>query len=371
MHTLAAVCRTTGGQFTLETLKIDEPRVNEILIKVVGTGICHTDLGMRDSPDRVPKPIVLGHEGAGIVVKTGKHVTKVKPGDHVVMTFNSCGHCASCYQSDATYCAELVRRNFSGQREDGTTALSDGQAPVHSHFFAQSAFSTYAICSERNAVAVRQDIPIERLGPLGCGIQTGAGAVINSLQVPPGSSIGIFGTGSVGLAAVIASKISGAGTIIAVDTNSNRLEVARALGATHTINPLEDDLFTSIKNTLPGGLNFALDTSGNLDIIHDAIAHLSPRGVCGLINTAKGADLRANIFQMVVGGRSIKGIHQGDSIPEIFIPQMIDMYVQGKFPFDKLITYYELADINNAIADMERGKTIKPVILMPQSVTTA
>lgn len=365
MQTLAAVCRATGGQLSVETLELDEPRDNEVLVKVVGTGICSTDLGMRDSPTRVPKPIVLGHEGAGVVIKTGKYITKVAPGDHVVMTFNSCGHCPSCYRGDAVYCTELIQHNFSGGRDDGSTALSDGPAPIHSHFFAQSAFSTYAICSERNVVPVRKDIPLERLGPLGCGIQTGAGAVINSLQVSPGSSIGIFGTGSVGLAAVMAAKISGAGTIIAVDTHPKRLEMAKKLGATHTVNPLEQDLFATIKGIAPGGMSFGLDTAGNLDTIHEAIAHLSPRGVFGLINTAKGADLRANILQMVVGGRVIKGIHQGDSVPEIFIPQMIEMYVQGRFPFDELINYYPLSDINTAIADMERGETIKPVVLMP------
>ncbi len=365
MQTLAAVCRTTGGEMSVETLELDEPRDNEILVKVIGTGICHTDLGMRDSPSRAPKPIVLGHEGAGIVMKTGKHVSKVKAGDHVVMTFNSCGHCPSCYQGDAAYCHDLVPLNFSGKRKDGTTAFKDAHAPVHSHFFAQSAFSTFAICSERNVVPVRKDIPIEMLGPLGCGIQTGAGAVINSLSVTPGSSIAVFGVGSVGLAAIMAAKVSGAGVIIAVDAHANRLEIAQKMGATHVINPRESDLFATIKQIVPHGMNYALDTTGNLDIIHDAVAQLSPRGVCGLINTGKGADLKANILQMVVGGRVVKGIHQGDSVPEVFIPQMIDMYVQGRFPFDELITYYPLSDINSAIADMERGVTIKPVVLMP------
>lgn len=350
---------------SVEALQIDEPRDNEILVKVVGTGICHTDLGMRDSPTRVPKPIVLGHEGAGVVVKTGKHVSKVKPGDHVVMTFNSCGHCPSCYRGDSVYCSDLIRLNFSGHRDDGSTALSDGTSPVYSHFFAQSAFATYAICTERNVVPVRSDIPLEKLGPLGCGIQTGAGAVINSLKVSPGDSIAVFGTGSVGLAAVMAAKVSGAGLVIAVDTHPKRLETARKLGATHVINPKDTDVFAQIKALAPLGINFALDTTGNLDIIREAVAHLGSRGVCGLINTAKGADLSANILNMVVGGRVVKGIHQGDSVPEIFIPQMIELYMKGQFPFDELITYYDLSEINQAIADMERGETIKPVVLMP------
>lgn len=364
MQIKAAVCRQTNGPMSIESLELDNPRDNEILVRVVGTGICHTDLGMRDSPTRVPKPIVLGHEGAGIVEKIGKSVRKVKPGDHVVMTFNSCGHCHSCYQGDSVYCENLNVCNFSGQRDDGTTALSDDKALVHSHFFAQSAFATYAICSERNVVSVRKDIPLELLGPLGCGIQTGAGAVINSLKVTPGSTIAIFGSGSVGLAAVMAARLAGSSIIIAVDTQPTRLNIAMEVGATHTINATEQDTFATLRTIASSGVNFAIDTSGHLETIHKAIEHLAPRGICGLINTAKGCDMSANILQMVLGGRSVQGIHQGDSKPDVFIPLLIDLYAQGRFPFDKLIRFYDLPDINDAIADMEHGKAIKPVIRM-------
>jgi len=363
----AAVCRSTGGSLSIETLDLGEPRDDEILVRVAGTGICQTDVGMRDSPTRVPKPIVLGHEGAGVVEKVGKQVTKVKPGDHVVMTFNTCGHCPSCYRGDVAYCNELNASNFPGQRKDGTTALSQDNETIHSHFFNQSSFATYALCSERNAVSVRKDIPLALLGPLGCGIQTGAGAVINSFGVKVGSAIGVFGTGSVGLAAVMAAKVSGAGVIVAVDTKRFRLDLALELGATHVINPLEQDTFAVLRTIAPEGLDYALDTSGNLEVIHDAVNSLAARGVCGLINTAKGADMSANILQMVLGGRSVRGIHQGDSVPDIFIPQMIEMYVQGRFPFDRLVKFYELSQINDAIADMQSGETIKPIIRMPHA----
>jgi len=365
MRITAAVCRNTGAPFSIESLTLDPPRDDEVLVSVAATGICHTDAGMRDSPSRVPKPIVLGHEGAGVVVETGSAVRKVRPGDHVVMTFNSCGRCLCCRRGDAVYCRQLGTYNFSGQRIDGSTALADGQAAVHSHFFGQSAFATHAICSERNVVAVRKDIPLELLGPLGCGMQTGAGAVINSLKVTPGSRVAVFGTGSVGLAAVMAARLAGAAAIIAVDTQAPRLELALELGATHAVDAGAGDAFATISTaTDEAGLDFAVDTTGNLDVIHKAVEHLAPRGVCGLINTAKGADMHANVLQMVLGGRSVRGIHQGDSVPDVFIPQLIELYAQGRFPFDKLVSFYEFADINRAMSDMLSGRAIKPVVRM-------
>lgn len=364
MQITAAVARQDGAPLVLEQLELDAPRDNEVLVRVVATGICHTDLNMRDSPGRVPKPIVLGHEGAGIVERVGKAVHKVQPGDHVVMTFDSCGHCASCFKGDAAYCTENFQHNWSGRRLDGSTALCSHGEAVHSHFFGQSAFATHAICTERNVVPVRKDVPLELLGPLGCGMQTGAGAVINSLKVGAGSSIGIFGTGSVGLAAVMAARLVGAAVIVAVDTQDSRLEMAARLGATHTVNPLREDAFKAIAGIAAGGLDFALDTSGNLEVIRSAVLQLAPRGVCGLINSAKGADVPLNILNMMLGGKSVRGIHQGDSVPEIFIPQLIEAYLQGRFPFDTLVKYYRLEDINHAMEEMERGEVIKPVIRM-------
>jgi len=365
MQVQAAVCRATGAPLSIENLQLGEPRDDEVLVRVVATGICHTDIGMRESPSRVPKPIVLGHEGAGIVEKTGRSVRKVQAGDHVVMSFNTCGHCSSCYQGHTAYCSQLGRLNFGGQRDDGTTAFSGPDTGVHSHFFGQSSFATYAICSQRNAIPVRKDIPLEILGPLGCGIQTGAGAVLNSLNVRPGASLGVFGAGSVGLAAIMAARLAGASVIIAVDTQPSRLDIAIELGATHVINAAQEDTFSRIQAIAGHGLDFALDTTGNLHVIRQAVEHLGVRGVCGLINTAKGADASVNILNMVLGGKSVKGIHQGDSNPDTFIPQLTEYYAQGRFPFDRLIRFYALADINAAMADMENGQTIKPVIRMP------
>src|SRR5438309_488089 len=234
---VAAVVKAKGEPFKIEQVQLDEPRADEVLVKVVGTGVCHTDLICRDQWYPVPLPAVLGHEGSGVVEAVGSAVTKVQPGDHVVLSFVSCGECVACKEGAPAYCGGLYDLNFSGLRPDKTTALSSGGSPVHGHFFGQSSFATYALAYERNVVKVDRTAPLELLGPLGCGIQTGAGAVLNSLHPDAGSSIVVFGVGSVGLAAVMAAHVAGCTTIVAVDLKPSRLEAAKRVGATHVIDP--------------------------------------------------------------------------------------------------------------------------------------
>ena len=360
----AAVTRATGAPMSIESLTLGQPRDDEILVRIVATGICHTDLAMLNAPGRVPRPIVLGHEGSGIVEEVGGKVRKVKPGNHVVMTFNSCGQCPSCYQGMPAYCVGTASANFSGQRPDGSTALSFDGEKIHSHFFGQSSFATYALCTERNVVPIRHDVPLELMGPFACGFQTGAGAVINSLKVKAGSSIAIFGTGSVGLAAIIAARLVGAARVIAIDTQESRLEMAQNLGATRAIQSVAGESVSSFIARVGGGLDYAIDTTGNVEVIRRAVDSLAPQGACGLISSAKGADISLNVLHLMLGGRSVRGIHQGDSVPDIFIPRLVDFYHQRRFPVDLLVQSYPLEQINQAIADMAAGKVIKPVIRM-------
>lgn len=365
MRIRAAVTRAAHAPMSFEDLELDDPRDAEVRVSVVATGVCHTDVGMRDSASRAPKPIVLGHEGAGVVESIGRAVTKVKPGDHVVMTFNSCGACRTCRQGEPAYCYETVAANFAGRRGDGSTALRGSDGAIHSHFFGQSAFATHAICSERNVVRVPDDVPLALMGPFGCGMQTGAGAVINALRVPPGASIAVLGVGSVGLAAVMAAKICGAGKIIAVDLNEARLETAMQLGATDLVRSPKEGPAAQLMKITGAGLDFALDTTGSVVLIRQAVECLAPRGTCGLISSAKGADITLNVLQLMLGGRVVRGIVQGDSVPESFIPMLIEFHRQGRFPVDKLVSFYLLEEINQAMQDMERGVAIKPVIRMP------
>jgi aryl-alcohol dehydrogenase len=362
MKITAAVVREKSKPFTVEELELEEPREDEVLVRLVGTGVCHTDLVVRDQYYPVPLPSVLGHEGAGIVEKVGQKVSKVKPGDHVVLSYMSCGRCVNCREGKLGYCYALFGYNFGGARPDGSTTLSKDGEVIHGSFFGQSSFATYALASERNTVKVRDDVPLNILGPLGCGIQTGAGAVINSLAPHAGSSIAVFGTGSVGLSAIMAARAVGCTTIIGIDIRPGRLEIARELGATHVINGSEGDTVKKIQEITGTGVNYSLETTALPAILRQAVDCLTLTGVCGLIGAAPLGTEVALDMNSILFGRTLRGVIEGDSIPDIFIPQLIELYVQGRFPFDKLIKFYKLEEINDAARDSEAGTVLKPVL---------
>ena len=362
MKTNAAVVFEPSGKFSFEQLELSEPQPTEVVVRIVGSGICHTDLAARDQHIPIPLPSVFGHEGAGVVEKVGERVTKVKPGDHVTMSWMSCGTCPSCKAGNNPYCPDFLPLNFSGARADGTTTLRKGTEVIHGNFFGQSAFSEYALADERNIVKVPTDIPLEILGPLGCGIMTGAGAVMNTFHPRPGSSIAIFGMGTVGISALLAAVVCGCTTIVAVDVNAERLKLAKQFGATHTVNAAETDPVSATIDATNGGPNFSLECVGNPKVFRQAVDVLPLLGLCGLVGVvAPGTEVSLNM-DLIMNGRMVRGIIEGDAVPDLFIPQLIELYQQGKFPFDKLITYYPFSDINQAVADMEQGKVIKPVL---------
>jgi aryl-alcohol dehydrogenase len=361
----AAVVRAPAAPMSLEALELAAPRDEEILVRLVATGVCHTDIAMRDQAFPAPQPIVLGHEGAGVVVETGRYVADVVPGDHVVMSYNSCGHCPSCRADQASYCHDFFGYNFAGQRPDGTSPLSKGDETIHGNFFGQSSFASYALCHPRNVVKVRKDAPLELLGPLACGVQTGAGGVINALKVGVGDSLAVFGVGSVGLSAVMAGKLVGATTIVAIDIHKERLALARDLGATHTLDGADPDLVARIVAATGGGAMFAFDTTGVPAVIRKAMDSLAMRGECGTVGAAPlGTEVTLDLMGLMTAGRKFRGIVEGDATPQAFIPVLIDLYMQGRFPFDKLVTFYPFAKINDAIHDSETGKVVKPIVRM-------
>ena len=362
MQIKAAVIFEKSGPFSLEQLDIDAPRETEVLVRIVGSGICHTDLAARDLHIPVPLPGVFGHEGAGIVEQVGTRVTKVRPGDHVALSWGCCGACPACRSGNDPYCHNFLRINFGGSRADGSTTLRLKDKPVHGSFFGQSAFADYVLAGEGNVVKVPRDVSLEILGPLGCGIQTGAGAVMNTLRPRPGASIAVFGIGTVGISAVIGALVSGCTTIIAVDIHPGRLEMAKALGATHTINAKEVDPVEAVRDLTGGGPNFSLECVGNPAVFRQAVDVLPLLGVCGLLGVvAPGTEVSLNM-DLIMNGRTVRGIIEGDAIPDLFIPKLIELYRQGRFPFDKIITFYPFAEINTAVADMEAGRVIKPIL---------
>ncbi len=355
MRIQAAVSRDARRPPELEAVDIEEPRAGEILVRMVATGICHTDINVHER-DRTPKPVVLGHEGAGIVERIGPGVTRLSPGDRVILSANFCGECPSCRANAHSYCYEVLPRNFGGRRPDGSTPLSQDGAPLNARFFGQSSFATYSLADERAAVQAPDDLPLELLGPLACGVMTGAGSVINSLAVRPGQSIAIFGAGAVGLSAVMAARIVGATRIIALDIVPARLELARELGATEVIN-------TSTGQAMPRGVDFTFNTTRSPEIFTQALECLAPRGVAGFVG-APFSPWTPDMFQILSGGRTLRGIIGGDSSPATCIPLLIEYYRQGRLPFDRLIRFYPFAEIGRAFVDCEHGTTIKAVLRM-------
>lgn len=363
MKTTAAVVRERSGSFLLEDIDIAEPRDDEVLVRVVGAGICHTDLAARNQYLPFPLPGVLGHEGAGVVEKVGARVSKVKPGDHVVLAWLTCGTCPACQSGEYVFCPSFFPYNIAnGTRPDGTYTLSDATGPVHGHFFAQSSFAHFALANERSVVRVPEDVPLEVLAPLGCGVMTGAGAVINSLRPRAGQSIAVFGVGTVGMSAIMAAAVVGCTTIVAVDTVPARLETARHFGATHTVNATQVDATAAVIDATEGGANFSLECVGNPKVFRQSVDVLARRGTCGLVGAvAPNTEVTLNM-DLIMNGRAVRGIIEGDAIPDQFIPRLIELNRQGKFPFHELITFYPFDQINHAVEDMEAGRVVKPVL---------
>jgi aryl-alcohol dehydrogenase len=361
----AAVARTKGAPFTIEQLELDGLRHNEVRVRMVATGICHTDTLVRDGVYPTPLPAVLGHEGAGVVEEVGDSVLSVAPGDHVVLAAAYCGHCNRCRKGQMAYCENLMAADFGGRRLDGSTALTKDGEPISSHFFGQSSFATYANVVEESVVRVDKDMPLEHLGPLGCGINTGAGTVLNELKPEIGSSLVVFGTGAVGCAAVMAARVADCAVIVAVDIHDSRLELARELGATHVINSRTENVADRLREiTADAGVDYVVDTTGIPALLRQAADALGIRGTVALVGAAKpGTEVSFEIGASLVKGWTFKTVVQGSSVPQIFIPRLIQLWKEGRFPFEKIVKDYSLEAINQGFEDSKSGKAIKPVII--------
>lgn len=366
MEIRGAVLAGRNQEFRLETLTLDAPQADEVLVRIVACGICHTDLAVRDGTIPFPPaPMVLGHEGSGIVEAVGSEVTSLAPGDHVVLSYASCGICPDCQDDRPFHCEAFFALNVSGRRPDGTFTHHHGDEGMHACFFGQSSFGTHTIAKANNAVKVTEDVPIEILGPLGCGVQTGAGAVLNHIKPAPGTSMVVFGMGAVGLSAVMAAKVAGCSKIVAVDLHESRLELARSLGATDVVNGREGDSVTKVKEIVgSAGAQFVIEATGVPAAVAQALQVCVRRGEVVLLGSGPmTAPVTVPLSALVAGGK-IRGCTEGDSIPGVFIPKLIDLYKQGRFPFDRLVSFYPFKEINRAVADSKSGKAIKPIVVM-------
>jgi aryl-alcohol dehydrogenase len=363
MQITAAVVRERSAPFILEKMDLCDPRPDEVIVRVVASGMCQTDLHGRDGYFASPYPAIYGHEGAGVVHAVGSAVRALAPGDHVVMSFPWCGTCPNCQQHKYCYCVHGRRLKMHGTRADGSTLMAKDGAPVYSAFFQQSSFGTYALTQERYAVKVRKDAPLETLGPLACSGQTGAGAVLNAMQPQTGDSLAIFGVGAVGLSALMAAKIAGCDPIVAVDVHAHRLALARELGATDVIDHSgRDKVVEDVRAIAPGGVRYALDTSAQPGVFREAIEALMPGGTCVLLGSAPPGTDVAIEMPFLQQGRIVRGVVQGESLPNDFIPRLVDFVVAGTFPIQKMVKFYDFGDINLAAEESSSGIAIKPVL---------
>jgi aryl-alcohol dehydrogenase len=361
MEITAALTYAPDAPFEIAEVELDDPRDDEILVRMVAAGICHTDLGVKAAWPADAGPLVLGHEGAGVVEAVGAGVSGIGPGDHVLLSYRSCRSCDSCRAGHVSYCERFRELNAVGVRPDGSTTMRRGDTQVHGSFFGQSSFATHALAYASNTVKVDPALDLTVAAPLGCGIQTGAGAVLNVLEPAPGSSFVVFGAGGVGLAGLMAAVHLEVETAIVVDPVAGRRDLARELGATHALDPREGDVVKAVQDLTGGGAATAFDTTGIPAVITDATRALGRLGTIALVGTGE-ALATLDIKDLIRSGKSVRGVMEGDADPVRFVPQLIELVQQGRLPIDRMIVSYPFAEINRAVADAGSGATIKPVL---------
>lgn len=361
MKNKAAVQLSAKGNFTFTELDLAAPREDEVLVKITACGVCHTDLVMRRHFTHYP--LVLGHEASGIVERTGKKVRRLKPGDRVALSYTYCGKCAAC-KAERTFECEFIDAFFEGFRQDGTSSLSLAGEPVAA-LIRQGGFAAYAVCHENAATRVDAWVDagpdLRFLGPLGCGIITGAGSVLNYLKPGKGKPLAVFGTGCVGLSAVMAAKIAGSSPLIAIDRIPARLELAKEFGATHCINgDAVADIAGAIED-ICGGIDYGFDTSGECRLLAAQQAVLNPNAAaCGV---GIGGSIHLSRFERNQG-KTWESPTDGWSVPQKFIPYLLSLHLEGKFPFDRMIKFFPFAAIEEAFEASHSGAVVKPVLVM-------
>jgi len=363
MQTIAAVLHHPEESFSLETVSLDDLKDDEIIVRIEACGICQMDI---DARKMLPTPSVFGHEGSGIVEQVGMTVKDLKPGQRVIISYAWCGDCPRCHDHKPYICDESWPINFSGTRLDGSATMFLNDKPLSAAFFQQSSFARHAITSERNVVAIDgDDIPPSFLAALPCGVLTGAGTVVNTLDVQPGKGLIVFGAGTVGLSAIMAARIRDANPIIAVDIHESRLKLAEDLGATHCLNARDSDVADKLHKLFPAGVHYAIETSSQTNSFNAAIECIETGGQIAITSLPHPMeDFAFKPYAFYTKAASIHAVSVGSAVASDFIPQMLQWHRNGQFPFDRLVTTYPFEDINRACADMSSGKTIKAVLTM-------
>ena len=363
---IAAVMPGANSAFSIVPITVDAPQRGEILIDIKAVGICHTDLVMVSGAFGTAFPAVFGHEGAGVVAAIGEGVTKVAVGDKVLLTFNSCGACVRCEDDDPSYCEQFAALNMACARGDGSSRLHAHGKVLSDNFFGQSSFASKAIALERNVLKLAENADLALLAPLGCSIQTGVGSVTRSLQAKAGQSLVVIGGGSVGLSAVLGGRIAGCSPIILIEPHQDRRTIASEIGADHVIDPGAGDIVAAVRALLSRGVDLVVDTSGHMPSVEASLGMLANKGKLGLVGLpgAFDAALPVPVIQWITSGGTVRGIVEGDSDPDQFLPELIEHHRAGRLPFERFVGTYPFDKINDAIADAHSGKAIKVVLTL-------
>lgn len=363
MQTTAALLREPTAKYSIEQVNLADPGPGQVLVRIVAVGHCHTDLLPRTGMLPTPMPMIAGHEGAGIVEAVGGGVSSLVPGDHVVLSFGSCGACPPCAAGSPASCDLFAPLNLFGATLDGSVTVTDAHGnAVSARWFGQSSFAMHALATERNAVKIDADLPLHLMAPLGCGLQTGAGTVLNVLKPAAGDSIAVYGTGAVGSAAIMAAVSAGCTTIVAIDLHPHRLDLAKSLGATHVVDGRADNVAAEVIATTGRGVDYAVDTTGVNAVCTAAISALTSRGTLALVGVAQpDLVIPGNALAM---GKRVVGVIEGDSDPQTFIPRLAQLWRDGKFPIERLVQTFPFSDIDHAEDEAAAGRVVKPVLLM-------
>lgn len=367
MKVKAAIAFQAGKALSIETVDLEGPKHNEVLIEIKATGVCHTDAFTLSGND--PEglfPTILGHEGAGIVIDVGKNVTSLQPGDHVIPLYTpECRHCDYCLSQKTNLCQAIRATQSKGLMPDQTSRFSLNGKKIF-HYMGTSTFSNYTVLPEIAVAKIRNDAPFDKVCYIGCGVTTGIGAVIYTAKVHPGANVVVFGLGGIGLNVVQGARMVGANKIIGIDINPARQPLAKKLGLTHFINPneVQDDLVPYLVDLTNGGADFSFECVGNVNLMRQALECCHKGwGISVIIGVAgSGQEIATRPFQLVTG-RIWKGSAFGGARGRTDVPKIVDWYMEGKINIDDLISYkFPLEKINDAFDLMHAGKSIRSVV---------
>ncbi|NKB56982.1 MAG: zinc-binding dehydrogenase [Alphaproteobacteria bacterium] len=374
MKMRAAVLRQFDAQqpfanskpISIEEVTLDPPGPNEVLVKIGGAGLCHSDLSVMNGARPRPEPLVLGHEGAGQIVEVGSSITDLEAGDHIVFQFSpSCGRCRRCMEGRPQVCEVGAKAKAAGDLMGGGRRIRDADGNSIAHHTGVSCFAEYAVSDRGSVVKIDKDLPLTEAALFGCAVMTGVGAVINTARILPGDSVAVIGLGGVGLNGVLGAKLGGAETIIAIDLADDKLGLARQLGATHTVNASDADHVAQVRDLTNGGVDFAIDLAGAIPAMKTAYAVTRYGGTvvtAGLSpSTAEFSFVQSNL---VAEEKAIKGSYMGSCVPVRDIPRFISLYRQGRLPVDKLISsQVGLDEINAGFDRLQQGETIRQILV--------